>query len=268
MMADDGAFRSAAFVAETFVSARRSAAALAAFPGAPPADLEGAYACQEAAISLWGDEIAGWKIGRISPEFEQRLGRSRLAGPIFAKAVWRAGAEPTAFPVFVGGFAAVEAEFVYVVAEDAPADKFSWTAEAARRLVGAVHIGVETAGSPLATINVLGPAVVVSDFGNNAGLILGPAVPEADEALVCETFIDGERCGRGTAGDMPGGPLESFRFLLEVCARRGRPLRAGQLVSTGAITGVHEIGPGQSARVSFGRYGELHCRAVAAEPRS
>jgi 2-keto-4-pentenoate hydratase len=67
---------------------------------------------------------------------------------------------------------------------------------------------------------------------------------------------------------MPGGPLESFRFLLEACARRGRPLRAGQLVSTGAITGVHEIRSGQSARVSFGRYGDLHCRAVPAASRT
>lgn len=266
-MADDQAFKSAAFVAETFVAARHSAAALDAFPGAPPADLESAYACQEAAISIWPDEIAGWKIGRIPTEFEARLGRSRLAGPVFARQVWRAGPEPTGFPVFVGGFAAVEAEFVYVVASDAPPGKLSWTTEEARRMAGAVHVGVETAGSPLATINALGPTVVVSDFGNNAGLILGPAVAEADADLVCETFINGESCGRGVAGDLPGGPLESLRFVLEVCARRGRPLRAGHLVSTGAITGVHEIQPGQSARVSFGKYGDLHCRAVPAAPR-
>lgn len=264
-MADDGAFRPAAFVAETFVRARRAAVALDAFPGVPPADLESAYACQEAAIGLWDDEIAGWKIGRTAPEFEAQFGRTRLTGPIFSRAVWRAGPEPVDFPIFVGGFAAVEAEFVYVIGRDAPADKLAWDLDEARTMVGEVRTGVETAGSPLATINALGPAVVVSDFGNNAGLILGPVVPEADEALVCETFIAGERRGRGRAGDLPGGPLEALRFLLQNTARRGRPLQAGQLVSTGAITGVHEIGAGETARISFGGFGEIVCRAVPAQ---
>jgi 2-keto-4-pentenoate hydratase len=267
-MADDRVFRSAAYVAETFVNARRAAAALADFPGVPPSDLDGAYACQDIAIALWDDRIAGWKIGRIGPDLEARFGRSRLCGPIFSRAVWRAGAEPVEFPVFEGGFAAVEAEFVYVVGKDAPAWKLQWSREEAQEMVGAVHIGVEPAGSPLATINALGPTVVVSDFGNNAGLILGPEAPEVDEALLCESFIDGQSVGRGRAADMPGGPLESLRFLLENCARRGKPLQAGHLVTTGAITGVHDIRVGQSARLSFGRYGEIECRAVPAAPRA
>jgi 2-keto-4-pentenoate hydratase len=266
-MADDQAFRSAASVADSFVKARRSAQALPGFPGALPPDLASAYACQDAAIALWDDQIAGWKIGRITGEHETLHRQNRLAGPIFSRAVWRAGAEPVNFPVFVGGFAAVEAEYVYVVGRDAPPEKLDWTAEDARAMVGAIHIGVETAGSPLATINALGPTVVVSDFGNNAGLILGPQAPGVDEALVCETFIDGVSQGRGGAGDMPGGPIESLRFLLENTARRGRPLKAGQLVSTGAITGVHDIRAGQSSVLSFGRLGEIRCRAVPAEVR-
>jgi 2-keto-4-pentenoate hydratase len=109
--------------------------------------------------------------------------------------------------------------------------------------------------------------VVVSDFGNNAGLILGPAIAEVDLDLACETFIEGERVGRGRAADMPGGPLESLRFLLETCARRGRPLTSGQLISTGAVTGIHDIRAGQAARISFGRLGDIRCRARAATPR-
>ena len=266
-MADDRAFRSAAFVAETFVKARRAAVALGAYPGVPPSDFEGAYACQDAAIGLWDDEIAGWKIGRTGADFEAQFGSGRLAGPIFSRAVWRAGPHPIEFPVFVGGFAAVEAEFVYVVGRDAPADKLVWDLDEARAMIGETRIGVETAGSPLATINALGPAVVVCDFGNNAGLIVGPAVPEADETLVCETFIEGVSCGRGRAADMPGGPLESLRFLLQNTARRGRPLKAGQFVTTGAITGIHDIRPGETARISFGRFGEIACRAAPARAR-
>jgi 2-keto-4-pentenoate hydratase len=174
------------------------------------------------------------------------------------------------FPVYDGGFAAVEAEYVFRIGCDAAAGKLAWTREEAAALVGAVHLGIETAGSPLASINALGPPVIISDFGNNHGLILGPEIAggpgRADADLACETFIDGASIGRATAAGIPGGPLESLRFLLENTAARGRPLRAGQLVSTGAVTGVHEIAIGQTCRVAFAGDGEIVCRAVRAKP--
>ena len=256
-------------VARTFVEARLAARPLADFPGALPPDLATGYRHQEAAIALWPDEIVGWKIGRVGADFEDRHGRTRLAGPIFSRQLRRAGREPVAFPVFEGGFAAIEAEFVLVVGRDAPAAKADWTTEEARALVGAMHIGIETAGSPLATINALGPTVVVSDFGNNAGLILGPSVTDwrsrSDASLTCESFIDGVSVGTGAAADLPGGPIESLRFLLEHCAKRGRPLKAGMLISTGAATGIHDIAAGQRSRVDFGPLGTIECKAVTAQ---
>jgi 2-keto-4-pentenoate hydratase len=56
------------------------------------------------------------------------------------------------------------------------------------------------------------------------------------------------------------------RCLLEHCARRGRPLKAGQLVSTGAATGIHDIEVGQVGRVSFASRGSISCRTFAATP--
>jgi 2-keto-4-pentenoate hydratase len=174
--------------------------------------------------------------------------------------------------VFKGGFAAVEAEFIFVLGADAPTRRTGWSLDAARALIRAMHVGIETAGSPLATINALGPTVVVSDFGNNAGLILGPAVADwgrySDAALTCETFVEGVSVGTGAAADLPGGPVEALRFLLDHCAQRGLPLKAGMLISTGAATGIHEIAIGQHARVDFRAQGAIECVAVAAKPES
>jgi 2-keto-4-pentenoate hydratase len=170
--------------------------------------------------------------------------------------------------VFDGGFAALEAEFVFELLEDAPAGKLDWTLAEALALKGRMRIGIEMAGSPLATINELGPTVVAADFGNNNGLILGGQLVDwgefDDQAYVCEAFIDGERVGQGSAASIPGGPMESVRFQLEHTARRGRPLKAGQLISTGAATGIHDIAAGQVGRVSFGRYGAVGCRTFTA----
>ena len=87
-------------------------------------------------------------------------------------------APPSTCPVFAKGFAAIEAEFVVQLAKDAPANVTEWTAETARRFVKAMYIGIEIASSPLVNINDYGPAVVASDFGNNAGLLLGAEVPD------------------------------------------------------------------------------------------
>jgi 2-keto-4-pentenoate hydratase len=181
-----------------------------------------------------------------------------------------AAGETTALPAITGGFAAVEAEFIYRIGRDAPADKTDWTAEEALDVAGALHVGVEFAGSPLATINALGSTVVASDFGNNASLIVGPEVPgwreRAFADLACETWIEGALVGVGSAASIPDGPAAALAFLLGHCAARGLPLKAGMYVTTGAATGIHDIHAGQSARVSFGEYGEILCQAEEARP--
>lgn len=255
--------------AQQFVRARLTAQPMRQYPGAVPESLDAAYACQDAAIELWPDEIGGWKVGRIPDQWRARFGEERLIGPIFRRAI--AEAEHgylVEIPVFDGGFAAVEAEFVFRLAADAPPDKIQWTAGDAGNIAGALHIGIEPAGSPLATINELGPAVVVSDFGNNAGLIVGPPLLEwrkrSFDSLTCETFLDGVSLGRATANSIPGGPLAALAFALARAARRGRALKAGDYISTGATTGIHDIRDGQRAHVLFHGEGEIHCRAVRA----
>jgi 2-keto-4-pentenoate hydratase len=258
-------------IAARFVRARLGGVSLQEFPGQVPTSLDAAYDCQDAAIASWPDRVQGWKVGRILEPWLSRFGEDRLVGPIFAGGVRTARASQVVeFPVFEGGFAAVEAEFVVRLGADAPASKTDWTAAEAGGCVAAMHVGVETAGSPLAMINALGPPVVVSDFGNNAGLIVGPEIPNwrgfAPDQLSSETFIEGQRVGTGTAASVPGGPLAGLAFALNRCARRGLPLKAGQFVSTGATTGIHDIRIGQGSRVVFSGVAEIECRAVRARP--
>lgn len=258
--------------AAQFVDARLRAAALDGYPGPTPADLATAYAVQDAAIALWPDEVAGWKIGLIAQEHRAAYGQDRIAGPIFQKQTQIARGDSIELPVFTGGFAAVEAEFVIVVGRDQPVRETPWTEEDVAPYAGAMHVGVELAGSPLSAINDLGPAVTASDFGNNAGLVIGPEVknwrttPLSD--LVAETSIDGTVVGTGSAALIPGGPLAALAFIFGHCARRGKLLRKGQYISTGATTGVHRIEAGQTARLAFGGYGQVICRTVAAGPQA
>lgn len=252
--------------AAAFVAARRAARATPAYPGPLPESEAEAYAIQDDARALWAEPVVGWKVGLINPPHAQKLGRSRLFGPIFAPALRTAGPAPADFAIIPGGFGAVEAEYVLRLAADiAPAT--SWTADRAAPLVAAVHIGVELAGSPFAAINDHGPLVTISDFGNNAGLILGPALAGGLAALEghrCAMEIDGHVIATGSADSIPAGPLGSLVELLNHMGRRNMPLPAGTLVSTGAATGVHQVHAGQSAVARFGTDGAIPVRMVDA----
>lgn len=259
-------------IANEFVSARLKAVALNGFPGTLPATLDAAYAVQDAAIKIFPDAVAGWKIGKIPAELVAPLGSKSVSGPVFRKDVRYAAPGGTVeYGLFVGGFAAVEAEYMFEIGEDAPVGKTVWTTADAIAVVKRMVCGVEMAGSPLATINKIGPLCVVSDFGNNNGIIVGPEIPNWRERvlteLTCETFINGKSVGTGMAANVPGGPLESLRFVAELCAKRGLPLKAGMMITTGAVTGVHDINPGELARIEFKGLGAIQCVGVPMKAR-
>jgi 2-keto-4-pentenoate hydratase len=257
-------------IAEQFVQARLSARALKQYPGAVPGDLDTAYRCQDHALARWPDAVAGWKVARVPPAQQAQYAEERLIGPVFAANVQVAAAGRTIdCPVFEGGFAAVEAEIVICVGRDAPRDKLEWTLDEAADFVGELCIGIEIASSPLATLNDLGAGAVVSDFGNNWGVVVGMAVSDwrGLYEVTAQSFIDDEFVGRGVTS-LRQGPLGALAFTLAKCARRGRPLQAGAVITTGMITGVHDIRPGQRSRHVFPGLGEVGCRAVRATPRS
>jgi 2-keto-4-pentenoate hydratase len=252
-------------VAEAFVSARRTGAALDRYPGDElPADLEQAYAIQDAAIKRWGSEPAGWKAGLIAPDRRQPGGDERLVGPIWAPSVRWASEAEVAMPVFDGGFAAIEAEFV--VRLDAPAPSGNWTADEVAALPHTIFAGIEIASSPLPMINDLGPAVTASDFGNNAGLVVGTELPAGTdpEMIMVRSDIDDVTVGEGSGRSIPGGVFTSVAQTLTILGRRGRSVPAGTLFATGAATGVHAAGIGASAVINFGDLPPLRCRLVAA----
>ena len=258
---------SATDVASAFVEARRAGRALRAYPGEKPADLAAAYAIQDRALTLWQRDIGGWKVGRISPPDDVRLGSDRLAGPIFADAIVDAGDGATApqMPVFAGGFAAAEAEFMLRLAPPPGAELPVTNAEAAE-WVDAIRVGIEIASSPYDRINHDGPCITVSDHGNNAGLLLGPEVGRErwrglDEVTV-SMFVDDRLVGQATTATMLDGPFGAVRFLLaNLHAREIAPQR-GWWVSSGAITGVHEIAPGSRFEALFEGIGRVRSSAT------
>ncbi len=258
-------------IAEKFVTARRFAQPLPVYPGAQPAVLESAYGIQDAAIARFPAAIGGWKVGRIWPPQSEQLGSQRLAGPIFVDAIQRANGRPVVGRIFEGGFGAAEAEFLLCVGKNADPAKADYTLDEAAAMIASVHVGIEIASSPFPGINVLGPLVTISDFGNNNGVVIGAEVPDWQNSGFADwdvsLSIDGVEVGTGRAAAFPDGPIGSVRFLLENLAMRGIAVPQGTWISTGAITGVHEVCAGQRVEAHFGDRYSVDCTIEAATAR-
>lgn len=256
-------------VAAAFVSARRGARVLRQYPGARPSDLAAAYRIQDHALTLDGRCVGGWKVGRINPPHFYHLGENRLAGPIFDDQMIDVadGALP-AMPVFADGFAAAEAELLLHIApghsESHPRDD-----EETKTLVDEIRLGIEIASSPYPGINADGPLVTASDFGNNNGLVMGAPLVGWQGIDLCSipvaTAIDGAVVGEASAATMLDGPYGAVRFLIANLTQRGIDISGGTWVSSGAITGVHPVRPGQRVEAVFGDLGRVCCTVAAAK---
>lgn len=259
----------AAAIADRFLRARRSAGGLHEYPGNLPQSLEEAYKVQDAAMASWNRPIIGWKVGRVPAPLIAKYGADRLTGPIFESRP--ANGDDLVMPVFQLGFAASEAEFLLRIGRAPDPLKNTYSLDETREHIDAVHVGIEIASSPLRTINSLGPVAVISDFGNNNGLVIGPAIEEWQssgfEDWIVTTKIDGREVGAGAASGFPSGAIGAAKFLLELMAARGIALRPGQWISSGAVTGVHDARPGQRVEADFGGRFSVVCGLVPAQPQ-
>jgi len=240
-------------VARAFVAARAKKTPLTLYPGALPETMAEAYAIQDAAIALDGRRIGGWKVGRIAASLVEQFGENRLTGPIFADEIVDGSAgERPAMPVYQHGFAAAEAEVLLCLGE---VGNRAWDMASVRDLIVELRTGIEVASSPFPGINDHGPAVTASDYGNNKGLVLGPVIADWRErdllAMPVEFRIDDKCVGAATMATMLDGPFGAALFLIRTLRSRGIAIPPGTWVSTGAITGVHEIWPGQRADALF-----------------
>ena len=257
-------------IAKALVEARKRAAPVKAFPGDIPSTLEAAYAVQHAGVALRGDKVIGFKVGGIPENWRDQYKSPWLAGPVFQSEFQKVALGASLdVPVFKDGFAAYEPELVMVLEGlDKLAASIDTIGEALT-YVSDVHIGAEIASSPRANVNELGPGSIISDFGTQGGLVLGPSVGKEVLSQFSELRvtldIDGERIGDAHPKAGEGGPLGALRFLLNHLRDYGHnyDLTGSVYFTSGAITGVHESYIGTSCDINYEGLGAFQLNMTA-----
>lgn len=233
-----------------------------AYAGAPiapmravmdPTDSDAAYAIQAINTAHWsakGRRIVGRKIGLTSEAVQMQLGvdqpdfgvlfddmRIENGGVLSQKAV----IQPK-----------VEAEIALILARDldmadaTPAD----VADAARGALAALEIVDSRITDWKITF-----ADTVADNGSSAFFVLGEDEHPLDaidlQGCAMELMLNGSVASTGTGAACLGHPLNAAAWLARELATRGEPLRAGDVVLTGALGPMVALTPGADISVTI-----------------
>ena len=223
----------AAATAARLVEARRSGRKIAALePGLLPRTNDEAYAVQEEVLRLLGASEAGWKVGSANPAAEI------IAAPLIAALVKPSPARFTATP---DSFRAVEAELALAIGSDLPARAGGWGEDEAWAAVAAVHVAIEFLDTRYADRRAMPAPALLADMQTNGGFCYGPANPVAKVdflAAKASLVIDGREEKSAVGGNPAGHPKRLLAWLAGHAASRGRPLKKGDIVTTGSHTGI------------------------------
>ncbi|MBT3153832.1 2-keto-4-pentenoate hydratase [Streptomyces sp. CHD11] len=203
----------------------------------PEGDVQAAYAVQRLNVAravAGGRRPVGRKIGLTSPAVQRQLGVDRPDfGALFADM-----AVPEGQPVAPGRLLQpkVEAEVALVLGADLP-HRDPTVADLLRATAFALP-ALEIVDSRVAGWDI----TIVDTVADNAscGLYVlgGTPVPldRVDLRAVTMTLTkNGETVSRGTGADCLGSPLTAALWLASTLAGLGDPLRAGDIVLTGAL---------------------------------
>lgn len=205
------------------------------------------------------EPLGGWKVGATDPSVPIKLGLERpFAGPIPAHLVYADGASvPWADllrPV-------VEAEIGVRLGRDLPRRDRPYTREEVAEAIDALVPGIEIPESRLTDDHPHGALGMVADLGY-AGRFVEGATFRAWRALppgplAARLLINGQEVARGTTAKAFGHPADGVAWLANHRQRFGDSLKAGQVISTGSLTGIHWTKPGDAVVADYGELGRV-----------
>ncbi|HEY6635158.1 MAG TPA: fumarylacetoacetate hydrolase family protein [Acidimicrobiia bacterium] len=218
----------------------------------PALSVTEAYAIQGQIIAQrvsMGRRVAGWKLGLTSADPPT----TPIVGTLLDDMVIPSGSVLST-STMVGPM--VEAEFVVELGETLHSTASVTDLQRGPHLVGP---GIEVID--YRTTGSQGPIDWIADNSTVAYAVVGDLVPVGEvDPIRVETALtrDGTHLAKGRGDKVMGNPLAAVAWLSGFLLERGEPLRAGEVVLTGSLTGHHPVPEGESSfEADFGDLGTV-----------
>lgn len=222
-----------------------------------PLDAEGAYAVQAINTRYWvsqGRKLVGRKIGLTAQSVRQQLGVDQPDfGALFADMEIPDGGVLDRAKVIQPK---AEAEIAFTLGRDL--DDPDASLESVIAAIDKAVPSIEIVDSRIADWQITF-ADTVADNGSSAFFVLGTnPLPHAELDLYScgmVTEVNGSVASVGAGAACLGHPYNSVHWIARMLAKLGEPLRAGDILLSGALGPMVTLTPGDHVRIHIGGIG-------------
>ncbi|PJG46379.1 2-keto-4-pentenoate hydratase [Sphingobium sp. LB126] len=222
-----------------------------------PLDAEGAYAVQAINTKYWeaeGRKLVGRKIGLTADSVRRQLGVDQPDfGALFADMEIPDGGVLDLAQVI---HPKAEAEIAFIMGRDL--DDPDASLETVIAAIDKAVPSIEIVDSRIADWQITF-ADTVADNGSSAFFVLGTdPLPHAELDLYScgmVTEVNGSVASVGSGAACLGHPYHSVHWIARMLAKLGEPLRAGDILLSGALGPMVTLAPGDHVRIHIGGIG-------------
>jgi 2-keto-4-pentenoate hydratase len=223
-----------------------------------PPDKDTAYRVAGLVAEELGWPMLGWKIAAAKEEMQKAL---RTDSPIYGRTFFT---RPTPVSVVHATLASPipEVEYQARLGSDLPPRDRPYSVGEVTEAVASLHPGLELAECRFVHDRAFPPLpAILADGAGSGTIVYGPAIDDwrhrdivgQEASLVC----DGKVRRKGTAAAALDHPMVPLTWLANELSRTGVGMKAGQMVSTGTLTGMLAPKPGERYVADFGPLGSV-----------
>ena len=229
-------------------------------PRLVPPDKETAYRIAQMVAQELDRPVVGWKIAAMKEEMQKELrADSPIYGRVFAPMV---KASPVSVVHAKLCSPIPEVEYQARLGTDLPPRAKPYSVQEVTEAVASLHPGLELAECRFIHDAAFPPLpAVLADGAGASTIVYGPPIEDwmrrdiASQEVVLR--CNGKPRRNGTAAAALDHPMVPVTWLANELSRIGIGMKAGQMISTGTLTGMLAPKPGETYIADFGPFGSV-----------
>lgn len=225
-----------------------------------PQDTVSAYQVAAMVEKELGWEVLGWKIAATNETMQRAL---RATSPIYGR-VYAPNVVASPHTMAHAGLCSPipEVEYQIFLSKDLPPRDEPYEQPEVIDAVGSVHPGIELAECRFVHDENFPPLpAILADASGSGTLVYGPEIKHWQQHDIANQevrlYCNGKQRRGGTAKATMEHPIVPLIWLVNELSRTGVGMQAGQVVSTGTMTGMLKPNAGETFVADFGEFGQV-----------